>query len=108
MIAVFGSAGLRDREKRRLMGEVAAEHADYTVITAEDPRTEDLAAILAETAGAMTQPGRVEGVDFERVPDRQPAILQAVRNAAAGRRRTGVRQGPRAVHVLRRGRASLA
>ncbi len=84
VIVVFGSAGLRDREKRRLMGEVAAKHADYTVITAEDPRTEDLAAILAETAGAMTQAGRVEGVDFERVPDRQTAILAGVRNARAG------------------------
>ena len=75
VIAVFGSAGLRDREKRRMMGEVAAEQADYTVITAEDPRTEDLDEILAETADAMLRRGRVEGRDFERVPDRQQAIL---------------------------------
>jgi UDP-N-acetylmuramoyl-L-alanyl-D-glutamate--2,6-diaminopimelate ligase len=84
VIAVFGSAGLRDREKRRLMGEVAAEKADYTVITAEDPRTEDLGAILAETADAMTQRGKVEGRDFARVADRQQAILHAVRNAQVG------------------------
>jgi UDP-N-acetylmuramoyl-L-alanyl-D-glutamate--2,6-diaminopimelate ligase len=84
VVAVFGSAGLRDRQKRRLMGQVAAEHADYTVITAEDPRTEDLAAILAETAEAMTLAGRVESIDFVRVPDRQAAILHAVRNAQAG------------------------
>jgi UDP-N-acetylmuramoyl-L-alanyl-D-glutamate--2,6-diaminopimelate ligase len=84
VIAVFGSAGLRDREKRRLMGEVAAEKADYTVITAEDPRTESLDAILAETADAMTQRSKVEGRDFVRVADRQQAILHAVRNARPG------------------------
>lgn len=84
VIAVFGSAGLRDREKRRLMGEVAAQHADLTVVTAEDPRTESLDAILAETADAMTRAGRVEGVDFTRVPDRQLAIMEAVRHAKPG------------------------
>ncbi len=84
VIAVFGSAGLRDREKRRMMGEVAAEKADYTVITAEDPRTESLDAILAETADAMAQRGKVEGRDFVRVPDRQRAILHVVRNAQPG------------------------
>jgi UDP-N-acetylmuramoyl-L-alanyl-D-glutamate--2,6-diaminopimelate ligase len=84
VIAVFGSAGLRDREKRRMMGEVAAVKADYTVITAEDPRTEDLGAILAETADAMTQRGKAEGRDFVRVADRQQAILHAVRNAQPG------------------------
>ncbi len=81
---MFGSAGLRDREKRRLMGEVAARYADYTVITAEDPRTEALDAILAETADAMARAGRAEGDDFVRVPDRQAAILHAVRAARPG------------------------
>lgn len=84
VIAVFGSAGLRDREKRRMMGEVAAEKADYTVITAEDPRTESLDAILAETADAMLRRGKVEGRDFVRVPDRQEAILHAAQRARAG------------------------
>ncbi len=81
VIVVFGSAGLRDREKRRLMGEVAARLADITVITAEDPRTEDLAGIMAETAGAMAAHGRVEGRDFVSIADRQRAILHAVRLA---------------------------
>lgn len=84
VIVVFGSAGLRDREKRKLMGNIAAQHADMTVITAEDPRTEDLAAILDETADAMATHGRIEGRDFVRIPDRQAAILHAVRNAAPG------------------------
>lgn len=84
VIAVFGSAGLRDREKRRLMGEVAARLADVTVVTAEDPRTEDLAAIIAETAAALAANGRTEGRDFFRVADRQRAILRAVEMAGPG------------------------
>ena len=48
LIAVFGSAGLRDREKRYLMGRVSGQLADFTVITAEDPRTEDLGEICQE------------------------------------------------------------
>jgi len=84
VIVVFGSAGLRDREKRRLMGDIAAQLADITVITAEDPRTEDLAAIMAETAEAMAAHERVEGRDFVCIPDRQAAISHAVLSAAPG------------------------
>ena len=53
MIAVFGCAGLRDRAKRRLMGEISGRLADFTVITAEDPRTEDLDAINQEIAAGV-------------------------------------------------------
>jgi UDP-N-acetylmuramoyl-L-alanyl-D-glutamate--2,6-diaminopimelate ligase len=84
VIVVFGSAGLRDREKRYLMGAVAARQADVTVVTAEDPRTEDLSAIMAETATALAAGGRVEGVDFFCIADRQRAILHAVGLAAPG------------------------
>jgi UDP-N-acetylmuramoyl-L-alanyl-D-glutamate--2,6-diaminopimelate ligase len=84
VIVVFGCAGLRDRAKRRLMGEVAARLADLVVITAEDPRTESLDAIMSETADALTDAGRIEGRDFMRVADRQRAILSAVREARAG------------------------
>jgi len=84
VIAVFGSAGLRDREKRRLMGAEAARLADFTVITAEDPRTEDLAAIMEETAAAMTEAGCLETQHFIRIADRQRAILHAVQQARPG------------------------
>ena len=84
VIVVFGCAGLRDRDKRRLMGEVAARLADLTVVTAEDPRTEELAVIMAETANALAAAGRVEGRDFIRIPDRQAALLYAVRLAQPG------------------------
>jgi UDP-N-acetylmuramoyl-L-alanyl-D-glutamate--2,6-diaminopimelate ligase len=84
LIVVFGCAGLRDWEKRHLMGAVAARLADYTVITAEDPRSEDLDSIMAETAAACLAAGRVEGTDFSRVADRQRAITHAVEQAHAG------------------------
>ena len=84
VIAVFGSAGLRDREKRRLMAETSAELADLTVLTAEDPRTESLSEILAEMAkGAESRGGR-EGSTYWRVPDRGEALRMAVRLARPG------------------------
>jgi UDP-N-acetylmuramoyl-L-alanyl-D-glutamate--2,6-diaminopimelate ligase len=81
VIAVFGCAGRRDVEKRTMMGHIAAELADITIITAEDPRTENLDAIIAETAKAMLADGAIEGKTFERVPDRGQAIYRAVQLA---------------------------
>lgn len=78
IIVVFGSAGLRDPEKRRLMAEVAAEKADLTVLTAEDPRTESLDEILAVMAAGCGRQGGVEGQTFWRVPDRGQAIYFAL------------------------------
>jgi UDP-N-acetylmuramoyl-L-alanyl-D-glutamate--2,6-diaminopimelate ligase len=74
IITVFGSAGLRDRQKRRMMAEVAAQHADLAVVTAEDPRTESLEDILAEMAAGFHAWGGVEGKTFWRIPDRGEAI----------------------------------
>ena len=84
VIAVFGSAGLRDKEKRRMMAEVAAEYADLSVLTAEDPRTESLEGILEEMAAGATTRGGRESESFWRVPDRGEAIRFAVRMARPG------------------------
>ncbi len=61
VIVVFGSAGLRDKEKRFTMGEAAAQYADVVVITAEDPRTESLFDINNEIIqGAVKGGGKLE------------------------------------------------
>jgi UDP-N-acetylmuramoyl-L-alanyl-D-glutamate--2,6-diaminopimelate ligase len=84
VVAVLGSAGLRDREKRRMMGEIAARLADFTVLTAEDPRTESLREILEAMAAGARAGGGEEGRTFWRVPDRGDALRQAVRLAGPG------------------------
>lgn len=84
LIAVFGSAGLRDVEKRRLMAETSAQLADMTILTAEDPRTESLDDILQMMADGCISQGGVEGETFIRVPDRGEAIYQACQMAQAG------------------------
>lgn len=84
VIAVFGSAGLRDRQKRRLMAETATELADFSVFTAEDPRTESLEAILAEMAAGAESRGGREGETFVCIPDRGEAVKAAVRLARPG------------------------
>lgn len=84
VIAVFGSAGLRDRQKRRMMAETSADLADLTVLTAEDPRTESLSFILQEMAEGMLRRGGVEGQTFWRVPQRGDAIRFALQLARPG------------------------
>lgn len=84
VIAVFGSAGLRDKAKRRMMAELSAELADLTVLTAEDPRTESLDSILEEMAEGARSRGGIEGKTFWRIPDRGEAIRFAVRLAREG------------------------
>jgi UDP-N-acetylmuramoyl-L-alanyl-D-glutamate--2,6-diaminopimelate ligase len=84
VIVAFGCAGLRDREKRALMGEVTGRAADKIIITAEDPRTESLDEIMAATAAAVAEQGRTEGVDYWRVPDRGEAIAFACSLARPG------------------------
>ena len=74
VIAIFGSAGLRDREKRRMMAEIGMAQADRVVLTAEDPRTESLAAILDEMAVGGISQGVEEGETFWRVMDRGQAL----------------------------------
>lgn len=84
VIAVFGSAGLRDKVKRRLMAEISAELADLTILTAEDPRTESVQFILSDMAEGLKAKNRVEGDTFWRIPDRGEAFRLAVKLAEPG------------------------
>jgi UDP-N-acetylmuramoyl-L-alanyl-D-glutamate--2,6-diaminopimelate ligase len=80
IIVVFGCGGDRDRAKRPLMGAAAAANADLTIITSDNPRSEDpLAIIAAIEAGA-----RETGGAFLVEPDRRAAIALAVDEAAEG------------------------
>lgn len=84
VIAIFGSAGLRDREKRKMMAETSAQLADITIITAEDPRTESLDAILAEMQLAAENQGAETGKTLFAIPDRGNAIELGVELANPG------------------------
>jgi len=84
LIAVFGSAGERDRAKRPRLAEVASKHADFFVITQEDPRLEDPAAILAEIEAGATAAGKTRGSDYAVIDDRREAVRDAMRRAQPG------------------------
>jgi UDP-N-acetylmuramoyl-L-alanyl-D-glutamate--2,6-diaminopimelate ligase len=84
IIAVFGSAGERGHSRRSGMAASAASLADFTVLTDEDPRSEDPLAIIEEMAAGLRAAGRREPEDFLCVPDREEAIREAVRYAQPG------------------------
>ena len=75
VFCVFGAGGDRDRDKRPLMGRVAAELADVAIVTSDNPRSEDPAAIAADVAN---------GLDVEIELDRRAAIERAIEAACAG------------------------
>jgi UDP-N-acetylmuramoyl-L-alanyl-D-glutamate--2,6-diaminopimelate ligase len=77
LIAVFGCAGKRDHGRRR-MGAVAARSADFFVITAEDPRTENVEDISEEISAYAEKAGATAEKDFILIPDRQEAINYAI------------------------------
>jgi len=78
IIAVFGCIGERDRDRRPGMAKAAAELADYTFVTDDNPYSEDRDAILQDIAEGMRAAGKLEGHDFSVVADRREAIAQAL------------------------------
>jgi UDP-N-acetylmuramoyl-L-alanyl-D-glutamate--2,6-diaminopimelate ligase len=75
LIVVFGCGGDRDRQKRPLMGEMVDRHADYAIITSDNPRKEDPSAIIAATEKGF------RSTHFEKIVDRMEAINRAIRLA---------------------------
>jgi UDP-N-acetylmuramoyl-L-alanyl-D-glutamate--2,6-diaminopimelate ligase len=84
VIAVFGSAGERDRAKRPLQGEIAGRFCDLVIVTDEDPRLEDRAAIIAEIAAGAEAVGKRIGETCLCIPDRALAIRTAFAYARPG------------------------
>ncbi len=72
LVVVFGCGGDRDRQKRPLMGRVADQNADYSIITSDNPRKEDPDAIIAEV-----EKGFRSG-NYEKIADRAKAIARAI------------------------------
>ena len=80
LIVLFGCGGDRDRGKRPIMGRVAAENADFVVVTSDNPRTEEPMGIINEI---------LPGLDNSQTPckmicDRPEAICWAIDNARSG------------------------
>jgi len=94
LICLFGSAGERDTQKRKLQGEIAARYSDIVILTDEDPRGEDPIAILEEIAngcftakGCETSKGCGNVIRNETlflIPNRPEAIRKAVSLARQG------------------------
>ena len=100
VIAVFGSAGERDVEKRPLQGAIAARLADVSVITSEDPRFEDADAIIAQIAVGAEEAGAEAG-QVPVLPHRPTGCYPTrTRSREPGRLCASRRQGPRGEHHL--------
>jgi UDP-N-acetylmuramoyl-L-alanyl-D-glutamate--2,6-diaminopimelate ligase len=78
LIVAFGCIGERERDRRRGMGRVAAERADFTIVTDDNPYTEDRDAIIAEIVAGLESSGKRQGHDFAVIPDRREAIAHAL------------------------------
>lgn len=79
LICVFGAGGDRDRGKRALMGRAVERHADWAVVTSDNPRTEDPRAIIDDVLGGFGDRSQVE-----TIVDRTKAIHAALARARAG------------------------
>jgi len=79
-IVVLGCGGDRDREKRPVMGRIASEQADLLIVTDDNPRSEDPAAIRSAMLAGITAPRG----DVREIGDRRAAIAAAVSEARPG------------------------
>lgn len=82
VITVFGCGGDRDSTKRPLMGTVAARLSDLTIITSDNPRSEDPLAIIEEIETGIARGSGA--ADYRVIADRAHAIAEAIRDASPG------------------------
>lgn len=84
VIAVYGATGGRDPARRPMVGEIAAEMVDFSVLTSEDPRNEDPAEIAKSIEKGLNNKGAQPVVDYVFVRDRAEAIRHAIALAKPG------------------------
>lgn len=75
LLLVFGCGGDRDRAKRPIMGEIAARMADFTIITSDNPRTEDPLAIIKDIEAGFS---KVKTASYQIEADRALAIRKII------------------------------
>ncbi len=83
MIAMFGSAGRRDKAKRPVQGEIAGKYADEVILTEEDDRDEDGNQILEDIAAGAEKAGKIRDKDLFLIHNREEAIKFALGRAKA-------------------------
>ncbi|MCR6486824.1 UDP-N-acetylmuramoyl-L-alanyl-D-glutamate--2,6-diaminopimelate ligase [Amycolatopsis sp. OK19-0408] len=84
IITVLGCGGDRDTAKRPMMGEAAARRSDVLIVTDDNPRSEDPAAIRAAMLAGARAVGPAEGGEVVEIGDRREAIAHAVELAGPG------------------------
>jgi UDP-N-acetylmuramoyl-L-alanyl-D-glutamate--2,6-diaminopimelate ligase len=77
IVCLFGCGGDRDRTKRPIMGEISGRIADFTIITSDNPRTEEPSVIVREIEEGIKK----TGADYIVIVDRRQAIKYALANA---------------------------
>ncbi len=80
LVALFGCGGDRDRTKRPIMGKLATELADFTIITSDNPRTEEPLKIIEDILEGVSCPKS----RYRVIPDRREAIAWAIDNHKSG------------------------
>jgi len=84
VIVLFGCGGDRDKTKRPKMAKACAQLADFSVVTSDNPRTEDPEAILCQIVAGMEAAGQRRNVDYCVISDRGEAIRHAIGCARPG------------------------
>jgi UDP-N-acetylmuramoyl-L-alanyl-D-glutamate--2,6-diaminopimelate ligase len=84
LILVFGAGGNRDRAKRPEMGKLAASLSDFTIVTSDNPRTEDPYTIALDIEIGFQKMGKERGQHYLVIIDRREAIEEALTTAEPG------------------------
>ncbi|MGQ9733483.1 MAG: UDP-N-acetylmuramoyl-L-alanyl-D-glutamate--2,6-diaminopimelate ligase [Candidatus Bipolaricaulia bacterium] len=80
IIAVFGCGGESDRAKRPVMGQISGSLSDYTILTSDNPKSEEPGAIIAEIEAGLKE----TAAPYEAIVDRREAIRRAIELARRG------------------------